>query len=143
MPEQIHIGEIAIPLHWDSEEQCLSIRSAGFIEEADANLFFPDGLKTLPASAILILEQFVSDYATLKSIAFSAIGKQALAGNYWGKLLSQNPQMDLIWARFSSLDQLESSTVKLAYNDAEHDVYTLWIASFQGLELKSVERKAW
>ena len=143
MPEQIHIGEKAIPLHWDNEEQCLSIPLADFIGESDGTLFFPAGVKTMPATTPSILEQFISDYATLKSIAFSTIGKQALEGNYWGKQLSQNPQMDLVWARFASIDQLESSAIKLAYNDAEHDVYTLWIASFQGLELKSVERKAW
>ena len=143
MPEHIHIGDNTIPLHWDSHEQCLSIRSADFIGETNGVLFFPTGVKTPPATASLMLEQFVSDYGTLKSIAFSAIGKQALEGNYWGKQLSQNPQMDLVWARFTSLDHSKPLAVILAYNDAEHDVYTLWFASFQGLELKSVERKAW
>ena len=143
MKEYIDIGEQRITLSWDRHEQCLAIISPRFIQEPDATLFLPKGQRNLSSEAPLYLRHFISAYKDLKANSFTAIGQKAFEGRYWGKRLSEQPQMHLVWTRFTFENHPESQPLELAFNDAEHDPYTLWVTRFQGLELNSVERRTW
>lgn len=125
----------------DREAQAFTVRPLDFINELDATLYIPMLHGALPPDTEVYLTALHQSYAKMRSESFATIGQKAFEDKRWGKKLSENPHLDLVWVKV--LRDKDAYQFELAYNDAEHDVYGLWITTFQGLSLTEVRREAW
>lgn len=143
MEQVYHINGHPVKVMRSIEENSFVSRQLNFIGESDASFYLPmeDGVSINKAEKYL--NHLAEHYAGLMEKSFQTIGQEALKGGYWGKALSEHPTMDLVWIRVIKPSEKDNICLDLAFNDAEHDVYTLWIASFTNSDLTSVRRQAW
>ena len=143
MEQTFNIQGYTVKVSRDNQEKAFVSRQLRFIDEVDATFYLPKADGTFIYHAEEGLLYLAEHYANLKALSFAAIGAEALKGGYWGKKLADNPQLDLVRVKVLSPPDEEELQLELAFNDAVRDAYTLWITSFEGLELKGTQRQAW
>ncbi len=131
----------SIDFQKDREAQAFTVRPLDFINELDATLYIPMLHGALPPDTEIYLTALHQSYGNMRSESFATIGQKAFEDKRWGKKLSENPQLDLLWVKVLVRDK--TYEFELAYNDAEHDVYGLWITTFEDQTLTKVRREAW
>jgi len=131
----------SIDFQKDRETQAFTVRHLDFINELDATLYIPMLYGALPPATEVYLTALHQSYHRLRSESFAAIGQKAFEDKRWGKKLSENPQLDLVWVKV--LTDKSAYQFELAYNDSEHDVYGLWVTTFESQTLTDIRREAW
>ena len=140
MEQTFQVGQHQVTVRRSLQEKAYVVNSLHFIAEPDASFYLPIQDGTFIQEAEECLLWLNQHYSELKQKAFTQIGKQAQAGNFWGQKLAEVPQLDLVSVRVTEAKKL---CWELTFNDSEHDAYTLWVVSFEGPALQEVKRQAW
>ena len=144
MNQNFNINGQSVIVTRDNSEKCFVARQLGFINELDATFYLPFQEGVFIHHAESCLNFLARHHDTFKQLSFPAISTMALEGGYWGKRMAENPKLDLVWARVVKWSEEENQLhFDLAFNDAERDTYTLWIATFKGTALAGTRREAW
>ena len=144
MQQTFQISGHSVTVSRDNQENSFVSRQLHFINEVDATFYMPWQEGIFIHEAQDYLSYLHQHYDALRVLAFKAIGAKAFADGRWGKQLSDNPKMDLVWAKVLPESYQGNGTfLELAFNDAIHDVYGLWITSFKEDQIVGVRRQAW
>ena len=144
MQHNLTIAGKSIIFERSYQENAFISRQLNFIHEIDASLYLPMEYGAMPRDSEKYVGFLFENYDDMKTQSIENIAAFAYKEGFWGKSISENPQMHLVWAKLHKKSLYKSSIrFELAFNDSEHDAYTLWVSSFKNTELKEVKRRAW
>lgn len=144
MQQTFDISGHPITVVRDNQEKSFVSRPLPFIHEADATFYLPMQEGIFIHRAEEYLSYLAQHYADIKKQSLLSIGAKAFKEGFWGKRMSEEPRMDLVWVKVLPTSYYENGVhLSFAFNDAERDPYTLWITSFKGIDLVDIQRQAW